>query len=59
MVILPMMVGKTLQVHTGEEFAQVAVTEEMIGHRLGEFALTRKKTAHTMTGVTAKKEKRK
>lgn len=57
MIILPMMVGKTIQVHTGKAFQQVIVTDEMIGHFLGEFALTRKKATHTNIGVTNKPKK--
>jgi len=51
MVILPMMVEKTIMVYTGKEYVPVMITEEMIGHRLGAFALTRKRTAHTTAGV--------
>jgi len=53
MIILPEFVGKTIRVHTGKEFAQVIVQEEMIGHRLGEFAQTRKRSAHNAPGVGA------
>src|SRR3989338_8107668 len=45
-VISPEMVGVTFGVHNGKDFIPVFVTEEMVGHRLGEFALTRKFTRH-------------
>lgn len=45
-VIFPEMVGMTFQVHQGKEFIPVKVVEEMVGHRLGEFAPTRKFRKH-------------
>lgn len=57
LVILPGMIGKTLEVHKGKEYVPVTITEEMVGHRLGEFALTRKRAGHTKAGVGAKKKK--
>lgn len=44
--ISPEMVGFTFGVHNGKDFISVTVTEEMVGHRLGEFAATRKFTRH-------------
>ena len=44
--ILPEFVGHTLAVHNGRKFIPVYVTENMVGHRLGEFALTRTFRAH-------------
>ena len=44
--ITPEMVGFTFGVHNGKNFISVRVTEEMIGHRLGEFSLTRKFVRH-------------
>ena len=44
--IFPEFVGHTFAVHNGKEFIPVYVTEEMVGHKLGEFALTRKFTGH-------------
>jgi len=44
--ISPEMVGFTFGVHNGREHVPVFVTEEMVGHRLGEFSLTRKFTRH-------------
>ncbi len=45
-VISPEMIGFTFGVHNGKDFISVFVTEEMVGHRLGEFSLTRKFTRH-------------
>lgn len=53
MIIIPEMVGKTLRVYTGKEFFQMILTQEMLGHRLGEFALTRKQVKHSAPGVGA------
>ena len=44
--ISPEMVGFTFGVHNGKDFIPVKIAEEMIGHRLGEFALTRKFIKH-------------
>jgi small subunit ribosomal protein S19 len=48
-VILPQFVGLTFQVHNGNRFLPVRITEEMIGFRFGEFAPTRKPTIHKET----------
>ena len=53
MVILPVMIGKIIMVYDGKSFIQVAVTEEMIGHKLGEYALTRKRVMHNSPGIGA------
>lgn len=45
-VITPEMVGYTLGVHNGREHVPVLIVENMVGHRLGEFALTRKFVRH-------------
>ena len=55
MIILPGMVGRTVRVHTGKEFEMFQIQEEMIGHYLGEYALTRRKTKHSAPGVGATK----
>ena len=46
-MILPEMVGLTLAVHNGRKFVPVYVTENMVGHKLGEFAPTRLFKGHT------------
>jgi len=53
MVILPSFVNHQIFVHNGKEFQRVDIKPEMIGHYLGEFALTRKKVKHTGPGVGA------
>lgn len=50
--IVPEMVGLTIAVHNGKKFIPVYITENMIGHKLGEFAPTR-----TFKGHTSKTEK--
>jgi len=45
--IVPEFVGHTFQVHNGRQFHDVFVTEDMVGHKLGEFALTRMFRGHT------------
>jgi small subunit ribosomal protein S19 len=45
-MVTPEMLGHTLHVHNGKLFMPVFVTENMVGHRLGEFAPTRRQTAH-------------
>ncbi|MCS7200599.1 MAG: 30S ribosomal protein S19 [Patescibacteria group bacterium] len=44
--ISPDMVGLTFEVHNGKQFIKVKVVEDMVGHRLGEFAPTRKFIRH-------------
>ena len=45
--IVPEFVGHTLQVHNGRHFIDVFITEDMVGHKLGEFSLTRLFRGHT------------
>ena len=45
--IYPEMVGHTIAVHDGRKHVPIYVTESMVGHRLGEFALTRTYRGHT------------
>ncbi|MGB9853190.1 MAG: 30S ribosomal protein S19 [Candidatus Bathyarchaeales archaeon] len=53
MVILPEMVGLKILVHNGKEFVPVEVKPEMIGHYLGEFAITNKPVKHGTPGIGA------
>jgi small subunit ribosomal protein S19 len=55
MPIIPIMFGKLIKVHNGKEFVPVDVNAEMVGHRLGEFAMTRKGCKHNSPGVGATK----
>ena len=45
--IVPEMVGHTIAVHNGQKFIPVFVSENMVGHKLGEFALTRTFRGHS------------
>ena len=45
--IFPDFIGHTIAVHNGREFIPVYITEDMVGHKLGEFALTRKYNVHS------------
>jgi small subunit ribosomal protein S19 len=46
--IIPDFVGHTFEVHNGRSFVRVFVTEDMVGHKLGEFSFTRSFKGHTM-----------
>jgi small subunit ribosomal protein S19 len=48
--ITPEMVGHTIAVHNGKKFIPVYVTENMVGHKLGEFAPTRQFKGHSASG---------
>lgn len=52
--IVPEFVGTTFEIHNGRSFHKVYVTEEMVGHKLGEFAPTRTFRAHTARQVSSK-----
>ncbi len=54
-VVVPKMVGMTISVYNGKTFNDVALTHNMIGHRLGEFSLTRQKVSHGSPGIGATK----
>jgi small subunit ribosomal protein S19 len=51
--IVPEFVGHTFMVHNGRVFLRVYVTEDMVGHKLGEFAPTRLFRAHTVAAAKA------
>ena len=53
LIILPEMVGVKIQIHNGKEFVAVEVKPEMIGHYLGEFAVTNKPVRHGTPGIGA------
>ena len=50
--ILPDMIGHTLAVHNGKKFIPVYITENMVGHKLGEFSFTRSFKGHSMKAAT-------
>jgi small subunit ribosomal protein S19 len=53
MIILPVMVGAAVSVYTGKEFLPIQIKPEMIGHYLGEYAITNKKVVHGTPGIGA------
>ncbi|MBI1786425.1 MAG: 30S ribosomal protein S19 [Acidobacteria bacterium] len=55
--ILPEFVGYTLAVHNGKKFIPVYVTENMVGHKLGEFSPTRVFKGHSVKAATEKAAK--
>ena len=50
--VLPEMVGHTIAVHNGKKFIPVYITENMVGHKLGEFSFTRQFKGHSMKAAT-------
>jgi len=58
LIIVPKLVGLTIAVHSGRNFQDVLITHEMIGHRLGEFVLTRQRVNHSAAGIGATKSSR-
>ena len=53
LIVLPYMVGVTVNVFSGKEFRPVLIKTEMIGHYLGEYVITNKKVSHGAPGVGA------
>jgi small subunit ribosomal protein S19 len=53
LIILPEMVGAKIGVHNGKEFVAIDIKPEMIGHYLGEFAITNKPVRHGTPGIGA------
>ena len=53
--IVPDMVGHTIAVHNGKKFIPVYITENMVGHKLGEFAPTRTFRGHSARGSSGEK----
>ena len=58
MIILPEMVGKTIEIYNGKVFNRVDIMPEMVGHYLGEFSLTRSRVSHGSAGVGATRSSR-
>ncbi|ATW06145.1 30S ribosomal protein S19 [Candidatus Hodgkinia cicadicola] len=44
--IVPELIGKTLEIHNGKQFVRLRITEDMVGHKLGEFSPTRRACVH-------------
>ena len=53
MVILPEMIGVTVQVYNGQDFIDVNINEKMIGHYLGEYSITMQQVRHGRPGIGA------
>lgn len=58
MIILPEMIGQTIEIHNGKSFVSVELQPEMVGHRFGEFAPTRSRVSHGSAGVGATRSSR-
>ena len=58
LIIVPQMVDMKISIYNGREFIPVEIKREMLGHRLGEFSLTRSKVKHSSAGVGATKGSR-
>lgn len=55
LVIVPKMVDYNINIHNGKTFLPIQINMEMLGHRLGEFAITREKVKHGAAGIGATK----
>ncbi|NMA10378.1 30S ribosomal protein S19 [Methanoculleus chikugoensis] len=53
MIIMPEMLGRTIEIHNGKEFQKVEIQPEAVFHYLGEFALTRRRVSHGSAGIGA------
>lgn len=53
--VLPLMIGHTIAVHNGRQHVPVYVTEQMVGHKLGEFAPTRTFRGHSKSDKKARR----
>lgn len=58
LVVVPEMVGMKIQIYNGQKFIPVEIIGEMLGHKFGEFALTRTRVKHGSAGVGATKGSR-
>jgi small subunit ribosomal protein S19 len=52
-IILPEMIGKTIKVYNGKTFEMIIIMPDMLGHVLGEFAMTRREVKHSAPGIGA------
>jgi len=53
MVVIPEMIGKTILIHSGQDFVEIRINEKMLGHYLGEFVITNKPVRHGKPGIGA------
>jgi len=54
-IVVPKMIDFHIMIHNGKTFLPIVIIPEMLGHRLGEFALTRQKVKHGAAGIGATK----
>ena len=54
--IIPEFVGVSFLIHNGKKFISISISEDMVGHKLGEFAPTRKFSGHTPADKKAKQD---
>src|SRR5207245_8479661 len=52
-IVIPEMLGLTLQLHSGKQYVSIEIKPEMIGHFVGEFAITNQKVVHGTPGIGA------
>jgi small subunit ribosomal protein S19 len=55
LVIVPKMLGYIVNIYNGKQFLPIEIVPEMLGHRLGEFSITRQKVKHGTAGIGATK----
>ena len=55
LIIVPQLIGMKIHVYNGKTFFPVTIEKEMLGHRLGEFSVTRSKVKHGLAGIGATK----
>ena len=53
LIIVPKLVGMKINIHNGKEFVPIDINFEMLGHRLGEFSVTRSRVKHGAAGIGA------
>jgi small subunit ribosomal protein S19 len=54
-IIVPQMIDYTVNIHNGKQFLPIVIIPEMLGHRIGEFSITRQKVKHGTAGIGATK----
>jgi len=55
LIVVPQMIGMKISVYNGNNFVPIEITGDMLGHKFGEFSLTRSKVKHSSAGVGATK----
>ena len=53
LIIVPQLIGMKIHIHNGKTFVPIQIEKEMLGHRLGEFSVTRSKVKHGAAGIGA------